>query len=92
MNTNGHEGQRATIRTRDGEIYIVQRGHKYLTNHGGWTPRLSAAHPSSSREQAARHQQLHRANGTINLVHPQKCAGCGELFDPIMRHECSEKE
>lgn len=66
------------------QIYIVQRGLKYLTSHGGWSPLLANAQPSFTREQAARHQALYRAHGTINLVSPTTCARCQTLIDPIM--------
>ncbi|HEX7861826.1 MAG TPA: hypothetical protein VF773_15940 [Verrucomicrobiae bacterium] len=71
------------------KYFVVQKGHKYLTPSGGWSPRLSVALIAATREEAVRNQQRLRARGTVNLVEPVACEKCTLVFDPIMGHTCT---
>jgi hypothetical protein len=69
-------------------FYVIQRAQKYLTYNGGYTPHLAKALQCPTREEAARHQAMHRSHGKINLVEPKTCEKCQALFDPFYPHTC----
>jgi hypothetical protein len=69
-------------------FYVIQRAQKYLTYNGGYTPHLAKALQCPTREEAARHQAMHRSHGKINLVEPKTCEQCHTLFDPFYQHTC----
>lgn len=70
------------------KVFVVQKGHKYLTSAAGLTPALGRAKLFASREEAALFQATHRRSGSVNLVQPEACPRCGQVFDPVMGHSC----